>query len=156
MENVVSLDKYQFRSLRKYMAPLYAELNRSQHEASEKKLEARMTIATRFFVRLRNYRGISLGDLSETAKIPVEELAAFERGERNGNRRFVSAYLRACSAHDEMEYFRHQLLAHENPSLRETTLDCATDAFRRFGIKLPGVDYRHLGAQRGVVVPLRQ
>src|ERR1700734_2296912 len=82
MSNVVALGRFRFDSLHKYMQAVYANLNlHCQDSEEQKKVILAESIRT-FFIRTREYRGLTIESLSEKSGIGSPELEAFERGER--------------------------------------------------------------------------
>lgn len=59
-DHLVSLAQYEFRTLRKHMLSMYAELHFHENATTEFKREFCRKLVPRFFARIRNYRKVSL------------------------------------------------------------------------------------------------
>ncbi len=134
------------------MAPLYAEMNRHQHDSKEQKAAAISKFVREFFRRAREYRDISLPELADRSKIELSALEAFEMGESKCTREIERAYIRACCAHLELEYFCQQAHEFQNPSVKDTKREVAEAALKQFGVMFPGVDYKNLRRDCGALL----
>lgn len=155
-DTVTEISRFRFNSLRKYMAPVYAQMNLHLHDSKEEKIALISKLIRDFFCRMREHRGLSLMDLAELSRIDLPDLEAFEHGEKKCSREIENAYLRVCCAHHEMEFFCQQAHEFQNPSVKDSKVDVARAALKQFGVTFPGVDYKSLHSSGGVVLSFPQ
>lgn len=156
MSEVVHFSEFRFNSLRKFMAPVYALMQKQIGKPSEEKKQIVSATLPKFYERMRLYRQMSLEDVAATSKVPLADFEAFESGSLQVNREIEEGYCKACHGHQEREYFAHQIYAFYHPSVRESTLAMAKDVFIRFGLTSPYVDYQNLNTPRGKVLELKR
>ena len=155
MENFVSINSFKFNSLHKYMTPIYAELNHKCHAPDDLKRTILAESITAFFIRMREYRGLSLQELSEKTNISTNELEAFEQGKKK-DRHIEAAYARALGGEAEVGFFLQLLHEFKTPSIKESKLELARAALRQYGVMVPGVDYQRLSSETGIVIPMHR
>lgn len=155
-DTVTEISRFRFNSLRKYMAPVYAQMNFHLHDSKEQKTDLISRLIREFFSRMREHRGISLAELAERSKIEMSDLEAFERGDKKASRWIEAAYLSVCCAHHEMEFFCQQAHEFQNPSVKDSKIDVAKAALKQFGVMIPGVDYKRLHSEGGAVLSFPQ
>ena len=158
MNHIIEISNFKFKSLRKYLEPVYIQLRlNSNLSANEKKLIAPL-IAAQFFKRMREHRKISIERIARLAEVSVDYLELFERGEVSPKKQVEFAYCQACCAFHECHYFMQQILENSNPEIKEKVQEIALDAFKRFGVVIPTVDYKNLHEPRGKILefPLGQ
>lgn len=155
-QNIVSISKFKFDSLHKYMSPIYAEMNLHCRDSAEHKRATCDTIFPQFFRRMREYREVAIEELAQKSGLAVVELRAFERGEKKHDRAIPPAYVRLLGGQREMECFVQQVHQFHNPSVKESKIDAAMAALRQFGVMIPGVDYKNLHREMGKVLPILQ
>ncbi len=153
---VTELFNFRFGTLRKYMAPIYAQMNFHAHDGREQKSALISELIPQFFLRMRDHREITLPRLSELSKIDLADLEAFERGEKKSTREIETAYLRACGAEREMDFFIQQVHEFQNPSVKDSKIEVAKAALKQYGFMFSGVDYQHLSSERGAVLSFRK
>ncbi len=152
MSHVVQLSNFRFDSLRKYMAPLYACLQRQIDVPKEEKERIVKETVPKFYERLRAYRDRTLEDIAELSKCSLENLELFERGEIKVSHEIEMAYCKACHGENERIQFMHEIRAFYLPSIRETEMVLAKDVYIRFGLTSAYVDYQNLNVERGKVL----
>lgn len=153
---VAEISSFRFNSLHKYMAPIYAQMNLHAHESKDRKSALFSKLIPQFFRRMREYREITIGRLAELSRLDQAYLEAFESGEKKSSKEIELAYLRACGAEREMDFFFQQAHEFQNPSVKDSKIDVAKAALRQFGVTFPGVDYQHLHSEKGVVLSFRK
>lgn len=151
---VTNLSDFRFDSLRKFMLPVYAELNRHAHDTKEQKQTLLRSLISRFFCRLRTYREIPLEVVAERARLPVSDLRLFEDGLLKTSPAIEFAYCQICSGSHERDFFERRLYEFIHPTLRASREAVAMDALKRFGVVMPDVNYAELNTPRGVLLPL--
>ncbi len=161
MSEIIHFSDFRFNSLRKFMAPLYAELNqRSQATPTDQEKEAfvQHEIVPKFYQRMRLYRNCSLEDLADASKnkFVKEDLESFERGQIKMNPDIDALYCKVCHGDHERIYFWHQVRAFYRPSIRESEIAMAKDVFIKYGLTSAYVDYQNLNAERGKVLELKR
>lgn len=149
---LTSLSDFRFDSLRKFMQPVYAELNHRVRDAKEEKLELLRALIPRFFWRLRIYREVSLEAVAERARLPVDDIKLFEEGAIKTNPAIEYAYCQACSGSQERDYFERRLYEFIHPTVRDSRETVAMDALKRFGVVMPDVDYASLNSPKGILL----
>jgi hypothetical protein len=158
MEHVITFSDFRFKTLRKFMTPLYNDLQAHPPISAFDK-ESFVSLRIReFFKRVRFYREVSFVKIAEAAfsQIDIADLEKFESGEGKCTRLIQDAYCRACGCSDELHYFSEQLRAFFNPSIRESSNAIAKDLLKRFGVMMPLVDYKNLNAEKGKVLEFRR
>lgn len=156
MGELVGLSSFKFNSLRKYMAPFYASLQRQIHMADEEKERIVTAAVPVFYERLRTYRDRTLLDICEFSKCSIESLERFEAGEIKATPEIEMAYCKVCYGDSERIQFMHEIRAFYRPSIRETEIALAKDVYIKFGLTSAYVDYQNLNAQRGKILELKR
>jgi transcriptional regulator with XRE-family HTH domain len=154
--DLTSLSTFRFGSLRKFMQPLYAELNRHIEAPEDEKRKLIRAIIPRFFQRLRTYREVSLEQIAERANLSIEDVQRFEAGQTKASSDIEYAYCRLCSAFHERDFFERRLHDYLHPSIRDSRESIAMDALKRFGVILPDVDYASLHSPKGKLLSFPQ
>jgi len=153
---MTEISQFRFNSMRKYMHPIYALLNRNLDLREQEKREFVKRTIPKFFQRLREYRNISREGMAAATGILLTDLKQFENGEPvKTSRDFGWEYLRACHAFSEFDYFSQQIREFYHPSIKGTAQDMAIDLVKKFGILLPSVDYKSLHAARGTILEFK-
>ena len=105
---LTSLSDFRFDPLRKFMQPVYAELNHHARDTKEEKQELLRAVIPKFFRRLRIYREVSLEVVAERAGFRVDDIRLFEEGATKTNPAIEYAYCQACSGSQERDYFERR------------------------------------------------
>ena len=151
-KEVVDISEFRFGSLRKYMHPIYARMNRHLHETEEKKREILFDMVPEFYRRMRVYRGLSLEQVAKGSAFSTEELADFEKKKTPPSFAKEMVYTTVCGRHIEFEFFVAQVREFFQPSIKESKRDLALPALKQWGIVMPGVDYKNLHTPRGKIL----
>lgn len=157
MSEIIQFSDFRFASLHRYMIPFYDSVRVQFISSTDKEKFLTKTIRE-FFKRIRSYRELSCEHIANASKsaVSLESLIEFESGKIRCSREIEAAYCNACGAYSEFEYFFEHLRAVKDPSIREGQNAVARDALKRFGIKMPLVDYQNLNAERGKVLELKR
>lgn len=162
MGKLVSFSEFHFDSLRKFMAPLYADLllNARKMPDKEKPIFAKR-IAHKFCARLRVYRGFTLEEVVEKSKgqFSVSDLVDFEIGESKTKELAQDIkwfYEKIFRATPEMHYLDSQVHAFFNPSVRESEILMAKEVLIKHGIKSDYVNYKDLWKEKGKLLELKR
>lgn len=150
---VIFLDRFHFGTLSKHMKPLYADLILHENANQEDKLRIARTVCQNFYRRAREYRKLTIDRVAETCRVPVDEIEALERGEKDHERWLIFRFIRACGADLEYEVFFQKILEFKEPKARASMQDLAIPLLKR-GMLIPGVDYKNLHSEKGKVVSL--
>jgi hypothetical protein len=156
-KNVVHLDNFKFNSLHKYMIPLYSIFNQNRSVSDEEKLRILKGLIPQFFKRMREYRQRTLEDMALGSGLAQIHFIQYEfDGSGTANRRELQdAYIKVCGGADELDYFEFQMRDFKQPGIKESREKIAIDALKRFGVIMPGVDYKNLHSKKGVVLELK-
>lgn len=152
--SVVFMDCFHFDSLSKYMKPFYADLVRHENAHQEEKAEIGRKVCRNFYRRVREYRGLSVDRAAEICRVSSDEIQALELGDKEHERWLIGRFIRACGADSEYEVFFQKLLEFKDPRARASAREVAIPALKKWGIFIPGVDYKNLTSEYGKVVPL--
>ena len=149
---LTSLSDFRFDSLRKFMQPLYAELNLHSRDTKEEKQTLLRSLIPRFFRRLRTYREIPLEVVAERANLPLGDLQLFEDGALKTCSAIEYAYCQTCSGSHERDFFERRLYEFIHPTVRASREAVAMDALKRLGVVMPDVNYAELNSAKGVLL----
>ncbi len=152
--SVVFMDRFHFDSLSKHMKPFYADLIRHENAPQEQKTLVASKVCVNFYTRVREYRGLTVERTAEICKVSSDEIQALERGDKEHDKWLIGRFIRACGADLEYGVFFQKLLEFKDPRARASAREVAIPALKKWGIIVPGVDYRNLNSKRGKVVPL--
>lgn len=153
MENVILIGDFKTNSLRKYMMPVYAKMNRHRFDSKEDKREIQSELIPVFFLRLRKFRETELVTISSHAKIPLARLELFEQGKLRVTEEIVSAYVWQCGGHHEIDLFYRELIEFHHPAFRASRLEHAQLA-AQCDVEFPGLDYPRLGPREAIIFRL--
>lgn len=137
--NEIRIKDFQFRSLRKYMLPLYWQLRHAEQFSPEKKITIVSEVIRDFFVRLRKYRKISVEQMADTLNKPIDKIKAFENGLIK-SAELEQAYCKTCGALYEFEFFERRVQEFKTPEIREQKNQLAKNLIKDHGIILPDLD----------------
>ena len=137
MQNVISIEKFKFNSLRKFLTPIYMGLNFSAREPAKNKEKIAILAAAEFFRRLREFHGIPPEELAAGLGVAVESLKSFERGEQPDDRELPRLYVKVFRAHLELEIFCQRIQQFKAPVPDPSKGGLAKAAFRHLGWKSP-------------------
>lgn len=140
----IDINEFKFNSLRKHMNPIYWELRRNEDRPFEEKEEIARNLISRFFRRMREYRGVSIERIAKSSNHDTEMIQKFENGQIRSTALLEKAYCQECTAQHEQDYFNRRLFEFANPETREGKKDVALDLVRRFGILIPDVDFSRI------------
>jgi len=154
VSSVVFMDRFHFDSLSKHMKPFYADLVRHENASEEKKAEVRKKLCRDFYRRVREYRGLTAARLAETCRVAIEDIRALERGDKEHEKWLIYEFVRACGAHLEYEVFVQKLLEFKDPRARAGAREVAKPLLQKWGMLIPGIDYKNLNSEMGKVMPL--
>ena len=152
MDNVFSVSEFKTDTLHKYMKPVYAEMNLHLFDSDDGKQKVLQQVFPMFFRRMREYRNVSLDEISTKHKIPLEQLEFFESGQGKLNRDIECAYLDSCGGYAEIGNFERQIREFKTPSFKESRFVHAQMAARA-GVIIPGIDYKNLNPEGAVILP---
>lgn len=148
----IDINEYKFKSLRKHMNPIYWELRRNEDRPIEEKEEIVRILISRFFKRMREYRGVSIERIAKSSNHNTEVIQEFEDGQIRSTALLERVYCQECTAQHEQDYFNRRLFEFANPETRESKKDIALDLVRRFGILIPDVDFSRIKSQSADVI----
>ena len=148
----IDISRFRFNSLHKYMHVIYATLNQNIDLPPEEKRQLVRKALQLFFRRLRRYRRFSLTEISEKTKIPLEHIVRFERTGVEEQWNILGSYLKICGGFVENEYFQEKIREFMSPGLRESKEEQALNLLKRFGVMMPGIDYKLLHQRKGAVL----
>lgn len=137
--NEIRIKDFQFRSLRKYMLPLYWQLRHAEQLSAEKKLTMISEVIREFFIRIRKYRKIPVEQMAKILNKPIEKIRAFESGLIK-SAELEQAYCKACGALHELEYFERRVQEFKTPEIRDQKNQLAKNLIKDHGIILPDLD----------------
>lgn len=123
----IDINEYKVKSLRKHMNPIYWELRRNEDRPFGEKEEIARKLISRFFKRMREYRGVSIERIAKSSNHDTEVLQKFENGHIRSTAVLERAYSQVCSAQHEQDYFNRRLFEFANPETRESKKDIALD-----------------------------
>jgi len=152
--SVVFMDRFHFDSLSKHMKPFYADLVRHENAPQEQKTLIGRKVCVNFYRRVREYRRLSVERAAEICRVSSDEIQALERGDKEHEKWLIGRFIRACGADLEHEVFFQKLLEFKDPRARASAREVAIPALKKWGIIIPGVDYKNLHSKQGKVVPL--
>lgn len=148
----IDINEFKFNSLRKHMNPIYWELRRNEDRPFEEKEEIARNLISRFYKRMREYRGVSIERVARSSSDDTEMIQKFENGQIRSTARLERAYCQECTAQHEQDYFNRRLFEFANPETREGKKDIALDLVRRFGILIPDIDFSRINAPAGILI----
>lgn len=148
----IDINEFKFNSLRKHMTPIYWELRRNEDCPFEEKEEIVRILISRFFKRMREYRGVSIDRIAKISSCDMDMIQEFENGHIRSTAKLERVYSQVCSAQHEQDYFNRRLFEFANPETRESKKDIALDLVRRFGILIPDVDFSRIKSQPADVI----
>lgn len=140
--NEIRIKDFQFRSLRKYMLPLYWQLRHAEQLSSEKKVSIISEVIREFFVRIRKYRKISVEQMAKILNKPIDKIKAFENGFIK-SAELEHAYCKTCGALHEFEFFERRVQEFKTPEIRDQKNQIAKSLIKDHGIILPDIDLTH-------------
>jgi hypothetical protein len=152
MDNVLSVSEFKTDTLHKYMKPVYAEMNLHLFDPDEEKQKVLQQVFPMFFRRMREYRNVSLEEISTKYKIPLERFEIFESGHQKLNREIECAYLEACGGYAEIANYERQIREFKTPLFKDSRFVHAQMA-ARVGMVIPGIDYMNLNPDGAAVLP---
>lgn len=156
-DHLVSLAQYEFRTLRKHMLSMYAELHFHENATTEFKREFCRKLVPRFFARIRNYRKVSLETISRHSGYSKKDLEKFESGKLEiiGLDQLRHSYRHACGAYREVDYFNELIEEFMNPIIRESKKNQALEYMRMSGgHKFETIRYDILGQNEPNIIHL--
>lgn len=134
------------------MNPIYWELRRNEYRPFGEKEEIARKLISRFFKRMREYRGVSIERIAKSSNHDTEVIQKFENGQIRSTVLLEKAYCQECTAQHEQDYFNRRLIEFANPETRTGKQDIALDLVRRFGILIPDVDFSRINSQPADVI----
>ncbi len=134
------------------MNPIYWELRRNEDRPFGEKEEIARKLISRFFKRMREYRGVSIERIAKSSNHDAEVIQKFENGQIRSTAILERAYCQECTAQHEQDYFNRRLFEFANPETRAGKQDIALDLVRRFGILIPDVDFSRINAPSGILI----
>lgn len=152
--SLVFMDRFHFDSLSKHMKPFYAALVRHENALEEEKTEVGRKVCRGFYQRVREYRGLTVDRLAEICRVTSEDIKALERGDKEHEKWLIYRFVRACGAHLEYEVFVQKLLEFKDPRARAGAREVAKPLLQKWGMLIPGIDYKSLNSEMGKVMPL--
>lgn len=154
--HLVSMDTFQFSSLRKFMRPLYSELRFRENESPESKKAFSKSLIPKFFRRVREYRNKTILDIAKHSGQSIETVELFESGIPQLHPTVIEwAYVEVCSASQEVSYFFELLEEFRDPTIRDTRREMALEVLKRFGTKMNTVRYDTLNQQHNNVIEFK-
>ena len=155
MDAEIKIEDFHFRSLRKYMTPIYWKLRHAESLPDEEKLAVLQSSIRQFFVRIRLFRNLSIEQVAERLKVTAQEIESFESGFLKSSD-FEKAYCDLCHAWFELEYFERRVQELQNPDIREKRNDLGFALLRSFGILMPDFKLQKTKAEPAKVLQIRR
>lgn len=145
MESGISeLKNHQFTSLRKQMRPVYGQLLRNRDLPSAEKQLVLRNALREFFVRLREFRNLSVEEVATRSRMSLSEVVNFEADPSKFDGETAGRYAESCKASLELEVLDDHIREFVQPGMFESRRDLGLTVLRQTGILMPGLDLHSL------------